>query len=166
MLIANRTRWSEKKRTVLISAVILSLLILAGIVGTLKDASAGGVRVGPKEEKVNLYFRGDGSLASKLGRSNYGLLTIKYDGDTLCTDSQISNRLGFGGVTSGRVKAKGRVFVKIKIYDRSGTLLGSKEWKKNLHDGNKPDYWYQPNPYCAFEMHLKRSGTTVSVGFL
>lgn len=166
MLIANITLWSEKKRTLLISAVILSLFIVAGLVGTLKDASAGGVSVGPKEETVNLYFRGDGSLPYKLGSSNYGLLTIKYDGDTICKDLRISNRLGFGGFTSGRVKEKRKVFVKIKIYDRNGTSLGSKEWEKNLHDGDTPDYWYSPNQYCAFEMHLKRSGTTVSVQFL
>ena len=168
MSILKETLCCKKKRAMLISAVILSLLVVAGLAGALKDASAGG-SVSPSNPKVNLYFHGDSSYPYKLDykteRENYGLLTIKYDGDEIVKDHRISYRESFGGVTSGRVKTRASVYVKIKVYDYKGTKLGENHWEKDLHDGDKCHYWYKVNESCAFEMDLVRSKNTVTVKF-
>lgn len=158
----------RKKQSMVIFVIILSLLVVAGLAGTLKDALAGG-SVSPSNPKVNLYFHGDSSYPYKLDykteQENYGLLTIKYDGDEIVKDLRISYRESFGGVTSGRVRKRASVYVKIKIYDYKGTKLGENHWEKDLHDGDTCHYSYKVKS-SVFEMYLVRSKNTVTVQFL
>lgn len=168
-LIPKETLCCRSKRIMVISAIILSLLVVAGLAGMLKDASAGG-SVTPSNPKVNLYFHGDGSYPYKLDyktdNSNYGLLTIKYDGDEIVKDLRISCRESFGGFTSGRVKERASVYVKIKIYDYKGAKLGENHWEKDLHKGDRCHYWYNTHKGSVFEMNLVRSKNNVTVEFL
>lgn len=149
-----------KKSCMLISAIILSLLVIAGLPGEAEEAWA----MGSSNPKVNLYFHGN-SLAHKLNVNYYGLLTIKYDGVTIVSNKKITRNTGFGGVTSDSVRKRASVEVKIKIYNNNDTKLGEKSWEDDLHDGDNRHYWYAPNAYCAFEMNLKRSGNDVAVSF-
>ena len=164
MLTPKETAGSKKGRTMLVFAIILTLLVVAGPVGKLEDASAGG-SVEPSNPEVNLYFSGN-RIPYKLGPYNYGLLTIKYDGQEIVKDKRITSNGGFGGVTSGRVHTRASVFVQIKLYDHKDTKLGEQQWENNLHDGDKPSYWYKPTSSCAFDMQLLRSGNNVTVDLL